>query len=188
MSHVNVHEERNGDVMEIAPPGLKGLAVADTYLGGVQGSEGFFHYRQYDAGQLARTRSLEDVWTLQIDGGLPPETPSIEPGHLRALPTTIESLIDGTAAVVADPLAALRIGLLALAGHEGRGATLDRSLGQLREDALRLAAAVPTILARHHRHRARLPPIDPDPDLGHCRRLRADGHWAGALAVGIFRG
>ena len=35
--------------MQIAPPGLKGLAVSDTELGAVRGEEGFFHYRQYNA-------------------------------------------------------------------------------------------------------------------------------------------
>ena len=56
---------------QIAPPGLKGLAVSDTELGSVRGEEGFFHYRQYDAVQLARTRTLEEVWTLQVEGALP---------------------------------------------------------------------------------------------------------------------
>lgn len=55
----------------VAPPGLKGLAVADTELGSVRGEEGFFHYRQHDATELARRHSLEDVWTLQIYGALP---------------------------------------------------------------------------------------------------------------------
>lgn len=154
--------------MKIAPPGLKGLAVADTHLGGVRGTEGFFHYRQHDAGQLARTSTLEEVWTLQIDGALPPGMRPIEPGLLRAIPPAVEELVDDAARVVSDPLATLRIGLLALADVEQRGATLDRSAKQLRGDALRLAAAVPTILARHHRCRAGLEPISPDPDLGHA--------------------
>ena len=64
--------------MQVAPPGLKGLAVADTVLGSVRGEEGYYHYRQHDAANLARTRSLEDVWTLQIDGALPPEVATID--------------------------------------------------------------------------------------------------------------
>ena len=72
--------------MDIAPPGLKSLAVADTELGDVRGEEGFFHYRQYDAAQLARRRSLENVWTLQVDGALPPAVAVIEAGPLRFLP------------------------------------------------------------------------------------------------------
>ncbi len=154
--------------METAPPGLKGLAVADTLLGGVRGEQGFFHYRQYDAARLARTRTLEDVWTLQIDGDLPPGTSVLDVGARRSISAVIEDLIDCSARSVADPLVALRIGLLALADVEGRGAGLDRSSSELRDDAIRLVAAVPTILARHHRRRVGLDPVPPDPTLGHA--------------------
>lgn len=54
-----------------APAGLKGLVVAETALGDVRGNEGFYHYRQYSAPDLARHRSLEDVWHLLLDGTLP---------------------------------------------------------------------------------------------------------------------
>ena len=53
------------------PPGLKGLAVTDTEIGDVRGLEGFYHYRQYSAIDLARGRSLEEVWQLLLDGSLP---------------------------------------------------------------------------------------------------------------------
>src|SRR6266542_2089086 len=53
------------------PRGLKGLVVADTEVGDVRGEEGFYHYRQYSAVELAETRPLEDVWYLLIDGRLP---------------------------------------------------------------------------------------------------------------------
>ncbi len=156
------------DDMEIAPPGLKGLAVADTELGAVRGEQGFFHYRQYDAAQLARQRTLEDVWTLQVDGALPPSVGVIDGGPLRSLPRSAADLVDAAAERLSDPMATLRVGLLAVADIEARGATLDRSARELREDALRLAAVVPTILARHHRIRLGLAPIDPDPSLGHA--------------------
>src|SRR3954451_12703232 len=55
----------------IAPPGLKGVIVADTEIGDVRGAEGFYHYRQYSAVDLAQTRSLEDVWLLLVEGHLP---------------------------------------------------------------------------------------------------------------------
>ena len=142
--------------MEIAPPGLKGLAVANTMLGAVRGQEGFFHYRQYDAAELARTRSLEDVWTLQMSGALPPEKPQVEPALLRALPEPVSRLLDESARWVTDPMVALRIGMLAVGDHEGRGPLLDRNPEEIREDAMRLAAVVPTILARHYRRRSRI--------------------------------
>jgi CBS domain-containing protein len=41
------------------PPGLEGVVVAETTVGDVRGKEGFFHYRQYSAVDLAEQRSLE---------------------------------------------------------------------------------------------------------------------------------
>ena len=152
----------------IAPPGLKGLAVADTELGDVRGQEGFFHYRQYDAAELARHATLEDVWTLQLRGARPPEAPIVEAGDHRALPRVVAELVDAAAERVADPMVTLRVGLLAVGDHEGRGSMLDRSSDEIHADALRLAAVVPTILARHHRVRQGEAPVDPDPALGHA--------------------
>ncbi|WP_460459354.1 citrate/2-methylcitrate synthase, partial [Angustibacter peucedani] len=53
------------------PPGLKGVVVTDTALGDVRGREGFYHYRQYSAVELAQQRTLEDVWHLLAEGHLP---------------------------------------------------------------------------------------------------------------------
>ena len=38
----------------LAPPGLEGVAVAETSIGDVRGAEGFYHYRGYPAVELAR--------------------------------------------------------------------------------------------------------------------------------------
>ena len=153
--------------MQIAPPGLKGLAVADTVLGAVRGEEGFYHYRQHDAAELARTRTLEDVWSLQIDGALPPDAARIDGGSMRALPGEAGAVVDAASARLDDPMAVLRVGLLAVAATEGRGPLLDRTASQRRDDALRLAAVAPTVLARHHRRRQGLAAVDPDPGLTH---------------------
>ncbi|MFL6112227.1 MAG: citrate/2-methylcitrate synthase, partial [Catenulispora sp.] len=53
------------------PRGLAGVIVTDTEVGDVRGEEGFYHYRQYNAVELAEKRTLEDVWVLMIDGYLP---------------------------------------------------------------------------------------------------------------------
>src|SRR3954451_1745754 len=53
------------------PKGLEGVIVADTTVGDVRGLEGFYHYRQYNAVELAQTRPLEDVWYLMFNGRLP---------------------------------------------------------------------------------------------------------------------
>src|SRR5256885_9254323 len=73
-----------------APRGLRGVVVTDTELGDVRGLEGFYHYRQYAAVELAERRSLEDVWYLMFEGELP--TPdqaqafADEVRSLRAIP------------------------------------------------------------------------------------------------------
>ena len=54
-----------------APKGLAGVIVAETEVGDVRGQEGFYHYRQYSAVDLAEKRSLEDVWYLMFEGTLP---------------------------------------------------------------------------------------------------------------------
>src|SRR5688500_12420199 len=53
-----------------APPGLEGVIVAETQVGDVRGLEGFYHYRQYSAVELAAARSLEDIWFLLFEGHL----------------------------------------------------------------------------------------------------------------------
>src|SRR5258708_20583005 len=54
-----------------APAGLEGVVVAHTRIGDVRGLEGFYHYRQYDAIELNRRRTLEDVWHLLFRRHLP---------------------------------------------------------------------------------------------------------------------
>lgn len=154
--------------MHMAPPGLKGLAVAETSVGSVRGSEGFYHYRQHDASELARSRSLDDVLTLVIDGELPPTRTAIDLGGLRHLPSEIELLVDTMSAYVPDSLTVVRAALLATAEIERHQPVLDIDAERRRADALRLIAIVPTIVSRHYRRRAGLDPIDPDPTLSHA--------------------
>src|SRR5215218_5161510 len=70
----NRDQKENGSmtVTDAATPrGLKGVIVADTALGDVRGLEGFYHYRQYSAPELAAKRTFEDVWYLLFEGELP---------------------------------------------------------------------------------------------------------------------
>src|SRR5918993_876023 len=72
------------DRMEIvapAPRGLRGVVVTDTEIGDVRGEEGFFHYRQYSAIELAATRPFDDVWQLLVDGALPGDVAEAEGGR-----------------------------------------------------------------------------------------------------------
>src|SRR3546814_2094839 len=68
-----------------APPGLEGVIVAETSVGDVRGLEGFYHYREYNAVELADKLALEDVWFLLFDGHLPSEAERRSEEHTSEL-------------------------------------------------------------------------------------------------------
>ena len=156
-----------------APKGLEGLIVAETAVGDVRGLEGFYHYRQYNAVELAEKRSLEDVWHLLFQGELPTAAQrraflqEIRP--LQAIPEALKPML----AVIArsgthpGPLDALRTALSAVAQALDMPASLDVDAARLRMDAVRVCAVVPTLIMALHRLRKGLEPVDPHPDLGY---------------------
>lgn len=143
-----------------APAGLKGVVVADTVVGDVRGAEGFYHYREHSAVELARRASFESVWSLVVDGDL---SATITPD--RTLPDDLWPVVDVIAARVADPVVGLR-SLLPLV-VDARP-TLDLTHAERRGDALRVASVVPTLLAAIHRRSQGLDAVAPDPALGHA--------------------
>ena len=58
--------------------------------------------------------------------------------------------------------------LSAVAASEGLRPSYDLDHAALREDALRIAAVTPTIVAALHRLRQGQEPVDPRADLGHA--------------------
>src|SRR4051794_3025571 len=130
----------------VAPPGLKGLVVAETALGDVRGSEGFFHYRQYSAPDLAATRTYEDVWHLMFDGELPTLAEraafAAEIAPLRHLPTELVDVLRAIAPST-TPMEGLRTGLSHLAAIEQLPPSLHLERSIMRGDAMRLSAAAP---------------------------------------------
>lgn len=166
------------DTREIAvPPGLQGLVVADTTVGDVRGAEGFYHYREHSALDLVERCTLEEVWHLLLTGDLP--TPdearafAEELAPLRVLDDATLDLVDREAStgITGAPLAQLRTVLSHLA--TGSPPTYGASPAAVRAEALRLAAATPTILAALHRRGAGLPAVAPDPTLS----AAADWLW-----------
>ena len=102
-----------GESAIVAPPGLKGVVVAETALGDVRGAEGFFHYRQYSAPDLAAACSFEDVWHLMVDGALPNELDRVafaaEVNARRTLPDSLRDLLPAHCEVgLADDMPAHR--------------------------------------------------------------------------------
>jgi citrate synthase len=153
-----------------APKGLAGVTVAETEVGGVRGREGFFHYRQYAATELARKRTFEDVWHLMLLGELP-ATPGEREAFrqrvapLRTLSSSAAKLLREIAEAGSSPLDGLRTGVSLVAAEEGFAASMDITAEQLRDQALRITAVVPTIIAGLYRVGQGHDPIDPHPDL-----------------------
>jgi citrate synthase len=152
-----------------APPGLEGVIVAETEVGDVRGQEGFYHYRQYSAVELAAKRSLEDVWFLLFDGHLPDKAEHdaflAEIRSQRGVPESVRGLLPAIAASGGPIMDQLR-SVVSLIGHsEGFKPWLDIPFEVLRANALRVCSAVPTIIMALHRLGKGLDPIDPDPDL-----------------------
>jgi citrate synthase len=153
-----------------APAGLEGVVVAHTGIGDVRGLEGFYHYRQYDAIELNRRRTLEDVWHLLFRGHLPDRaeraTFQREISDHRLLPDGLVPFLRTLAATDPfDPLTALRTAISFLAQRSGFRSWLDISPEQLYDNAMQVAAQTPVLLAALHRLRQGHEPVAPDPDL-----------------------
>ena len=123
--------------------------MAETTVGDVRGLEGFFHYRQYSAVDLAEQRSLEDVWYLLFRGELPDAAASdafaaaVRP--LRTLPPGLAALLPGIVEAGCAPRRASHA-VSVLGAELGWPPTHDIGAEDLYDQALGLCAVVPTIL------------------------------------------
>ncbi|MFF3745504.1 citrate synthase/methylcitrate synthase [Streptomyces kronopolitis] len=157
-----------------APRGLAGVIVTETQLGDVRGTEGFYHYRQYSAVELASARSFEDVWHLMFHGELPDAAQlaafRAETAALRAVPAAVREALPALARAGArsGPLAGLRTALSLLGATAGFRPLYDMDTDHRRTDALAACAAVPTLITALHRLGRGLQPVEPRADLGHA--------------------
>ena len=158
----------------VAPRGLAGVVVTDTELGDVRGDEGFYHYRQYSAVDLAQHRSLEEVWHLLHRGHLPSaaETTAFSKqlAAARELPEGLEHVLPRLAAMVSrgGSLDGLRAGFTLVGSLRQLRPLWDLQPEERAADALATAAVVPTLLAALDRRTRGLPPVPPRDDLGHA--------------------
>ncbi|MFF3998098.1 citrate synthase [Streptomyces cyaneofuscatus] len=158
-------------VVPAVPRGLAGVVVTDTALGDVRGREGFYHYRQFSAIELAQTRGFEDVWYLMFHGELPDRAQAADftarTASLRALPAEVTEALPAIAraGAVSGPLAGLRTALSLLGASRGYRPVYDLDAESRRADALAACAAVPTILTALHRLGEGLEPVEPREDL-----------------------
>lgn len=152
------------------PKGLKGVVVAETEVGDVRGTEGFYHYRQYSAVELSEKRTLEDAWFLLLEGRLPSPTEleafrnKLRP--MRRIPDEVKQLLPDVVGI-GDfvPLNALRSALSLTASYWGLTSWLDGTMEQLKHDATHISAIVPSLVAALNRVSQGKAPIDPHPEL-----------------------
>lgn len=152
--------------MTAAAAGLEGLVVAQTGLSSVNGTEGILTYRGYNINDLAENARFEEIIYLLWYGALPTRAQLDDlTGKLRQhrqissdVMNTIKALPRGGA-----PIDSLKVGVTAL-GMEDSDQD-DLSQEGLREKAVLLAAAMPTVLAAYQRFRNGQEAIEPDTEL-----------------------
>ncbi len=157
------------------PKGLEGVVVADTTVGDVRGLEGFYHYRQYSAVDLAKTRPIEDVWQLMFEGRLPTTVAEREAfaGAIRpcrVIPAAVADVLPeiARAGEVFVPLDALRTALSQYGAALGFRASHDIDAETLRDNAMSTCAVVPTLICALWRLRRGLVPVAPRDDLAYA--------------------
>ncbi|WP_409238932.1 citrate synthase/methylcitrate synthase [Streptomyces sp. PA5.6] len=156
------------------PRGLAGVVVTETEIGDVRGYEGFYHYRQYSAVELAQQRGFEDVWHLMFHGELPDAARSAafaaHTASLRHLPAEVRDALPAIAraSVLSGPLSGLRTALSLFGASKGFRPVYDIDDERRRADALAASAVVPTLLTALYRLGQGLDPVEPRDDLSYA--------------------
>lgn len=171
--------ERMDDRLIDVPPGLAGVAVTETEVGDVRGLEGFYHYRQYSAVELAQHTTFEDVWALMLTGRLPAgderATFTERVRASRQLPDVVRAQLPAIAEATAatDVLSGLRAALALTAATYDFPPLYDQQPEDRTATAMSVGAVVPTLLAALHRLRDGREPIAERSDLDHA----ANYYW-----------
>ncbi len=152
--------------MTAAAAGLEGLVVAQTELSSVNGTEGVLTYRGYNINDLAENVRFEEIMYLLWYGALPTRSQLDELNdkvrHHRQLSNDVASTIAALPRTGA-PIDSLKVGVTALGMEDPDQDNLTQE--GLRDKALVLASAMPTILAAYQRLRDGNEPVAPDTEL-----------------------
>lgn len=157
--------------------GLENVTVGTTRLSHIDGARGRLVLAGYDATELALHRSFEDVWALLHDGVLPGDDSfARRMGTLRAGAIDADVLAaiarsgrpTGGKAVAARPLMLqLQAALAATGALWSLAPWHERDPEEASEEALRVAAILPVLVAALWRLGRGLAPVAPDPALSH---------------------
>jgi citrate synthase len=156
-----------------APAGLANVSVASTKVSDVLGRLGFYHYRGYNAVDLARKGTFEDAWYLMLNGDLP--TPdqcaafASQTAALRQLPEGVADLLPAIARLSgAGSLESLRTAVSVAAQSIGCKPWTDQDDELTRAQAARISAILPTLAAQLYRLATGQQIVQPRADLGYA--------------------
>jgi citrate synthase len=155
-----------------APAGLAGVSVARTQVSDVLGRQGFYHYRGYNAVDIARRGRVEDAWHLLLRGELPsPHQRAAfiaETAAWRQLPDGVADLLPAIARQSSPgSLSSLRTAISLAAQALGCKPWTDQAEEETAEQAARLSALMPVLAAALFRLASGLDIVAPQADLGY---------------------
>jgi len=143
-------------------PGLEGVVAARTRLSSVDGAAGRLIIAGFPVEELADRATFEETLYLLWNDALPDgEQLAALRGDLatcRVLPEVTKDVLAAAAVERVPPMDALRMS----------SGTLGLKDSDDRDDALRLVAALPTIVAAYWRLLQGREPVEPDPQLAHA--------------------
>ncbi len=163
---------RDEDESHSVQRGIENVVADWTKVSFVDGEKGQLYYRGIDIAELAAHATFEECVGLLLCGNLPVASQLTALNwKLRQLSTPPDTVLRILKELPrkADPLAALQVALSTLACTD-----LGERLGQdesLFENALRIIAQAPVIVAAAHRHSRGLPILTPNPTLNHAENF-----------------
>lgn len=142
---------------------LSGVVVAESAICSIDPDEGVLMYRGYDIADLAERSTYEETALLLLEGDAPSAEALAafkqELAQQRELPAETAEAIDRQAAQAA-PMEVLRTAVSTLSATT----------------PTQLIAQLPTIVARYHRRREGLEPVEPDASLAYSENFLAMLH------------
>ena len=153
--------------------GLEGVIAAETKIGGIRENEGIYHYRYYNAVELNKKRSFEDVWFLMFRGHLPSDAERAEftEGIFDVpLPEEVQEVLPILArSGDTSYLNWMRSAISVLAAAYGCRPVTDASPEDMMRDAMRMVVAFPIILSSLYRLYQGKKPVPPRPDFSYAQ-------------------
>lgn len=149
--------------------GLRGVNAATTRVSMVDGEAGKLQYRGYCIEDLARESNFEEVAYLLVRGRLPKQNQltefSKELASNRRLPSGLVASLD-MLPLETPPMAVLQAGVTLLAGYDPDRD--DESKEANENKAMRIIAAMPSIVAAWKRLKNNQGSVEPNSDLSHA--------------------